>query len=268
MTQTTIRRPGELAMTERRSAMALLSAETDVWNRMLSTIDGDEWDTPTVCERWSVRDIVGHLCGHAEEVNRPWMFPVRDRRGRKHHPDLPGLDGHMEVQVDEHRDLTTEELRAHYAKVWAKAVRMLGRVPGIIRRQGIKTGMPEMPRIGFDYLHDIVYTRDNWMHRDDVCRAIGREFEAHPHDAEVVAQVMRDLDLDFWKQPAVIVELTGIAPGTWQVGAGTPETTVRADALEFMRVLAGRSDDPAAAVTLVVGSPEIAQRVADTRVPF
>ena len=161
-----------------------------------------------------------------------------------------------------------EELRAHYARVWAKAVRMLGRVPGVIRRQGIKTGMAEMPRIGFDYLHDIVYTRDNWMHRDDIGRALGREFEAHPHDGEVVAQVMRDLDLDFWKQPAVVVELTGIAPGTWQIGAGSPETTVRADALEFMRVLAGRSHDPAAALTLVAGDPEIAQRVADTRVPF
>jgi hypothetical protein len=145
---------------------------------------------------------------------------------------------------------------------------MLGRVPGVIRRQGIKTGMPEMPRIGFDYLHDIVYTRDNWMHRDDIGRALGREFEAHPHDGEVVAQVMRDLDLDFWKQPAVVVELTGIAPGTWQIGAGSPETTLRADALEFMRLLGGRDRSGSPVVTRVAGDQAVVDRVAETRVPF
>ena len=268
MTETTMQRAADLPMTERRYAMSLLSVETDAWVALLASLDDDDWNATTVCDRWTVQDVVGHLCGHAEEVNRPWMFPVRTYRGKKAHPELAELDAHMEAQVDAHRGLTPSEVAALYAKVWPKAVRMLGRIPTVVRKQGIKTEIPEMPRIGFDYLHDVVFTRDNWMHRDDVCRAIDREFDAHPHDDEVVAQVMRDLDRDFWGGPAVVVELTGIAPGVWQIGSGTPETTIRADALEFMRLLAGRDRSDSPVVTLVAGDQSICDRVAETRVPF
>jgi hypothetical protein len=49
------------------------------------------------------------------------------------------------------------------------------------------------------------------MHRDDVCQAIGRSFDAGPYAEEIVAQVMYDVDAGpFWgDRPAVDVELTG-----------------------------------------------------------
>jgi uncharacterized protein (TIGR03083 family) len=261
-----VRGAADVAPTERTRARDLLRAEVDTWSSLLATLSDDEWDAPTVCDRWRVRDIVGHLIGHAEEIVRPWRFPIRDRRGRRTYPELPPLDAHMEIQVDEHRTLPIAQLAADYATTWARALRALRRMPEVVRRRAIDTGMEAMPRLTLGELADVIYLRDNWMHRDDVCRAIGRPTTREPHDAEVVAQVLRDLAHNFWSGAAFVVELSGHVEDAYAIGVGEPAATVRVDTLHFMRVLAGRADH--SEITCVSGDREIAEQLANTRVPF
>ena len=80
------------------------------------------------------------------------------------------------------------------------------------------------------------------MHRIDLTRAIGQAFVIGSHDRHIVAQVMRDLALQ-WSGPPVAIELTGLAGGSWALGAGGPATVVQADAVEYLRTLASRHDE-------------------------
>lgn len=84
-------------------------------------------------------------------------------------------------------------------------------------------------------------------------------------DRVAVEQVLRDLD-GLWPGPAVVLELTGSAGGTWQVGTGEPVATARADAVEYMRTLAGRAGDPA--LQVVTGDPSARAAVTAARVLF
>ena len=113
---------------------------------------------------------------------------------------------------------------------------------------------------------DILLARDLWMHRDDVCQALGRAFDAGPYADELIAQVIYDLEASgpFWgDRPAVVLELTGPGGGTYRVGRGEPVGRAAVDAVSYMRTLSGRDDSP-----VVTGDPAAADAVADCRMPF
>jgi uncharacterized protein (TIGR03083 family) len=175
------------------------------------------------------------------------------------------IDRHMQVQVEEHRELSPAQLHDRFLRLWPRANRRLRGTPDLIRRLQVPTGLPEPPKISLAYLHDVIHLRDLWMHRDDVCQATGKPFVIGTHDRAAVEQVLRDLDGP-WSGPAVVLELTGAAGGTWQIGTGEPVATVRADVVEYMRTLAGRRDD--AALELVTGDPSACAAITAARVLF
>ena len=82
--------------------------------------------------------------------------------------------------------------------------------------------------------------------------------------AEVVAQVVRDLDLE-WSGPAFALVLTGRGGGRWVVGEGSPEAVVTEDAVALMRLLSGRSDE---CVLATEGNAAAADRLRAARVVF
>ena len=63
----------------------------------------------------------------------------------------------------------------------------------------------------------------------------------------------------------MLLELTGPAGGRWTLGQGAPVATVRADAVDYLRVLSGRNDPPALEVD---GDQVMAAMVATARVVF
>lgn len=196
-------------------------AELRAWHELLASIEGDEWQRRTVCDAWDVADIAGHLIGQAEDVLRLWSFPLRDVKAKRRYPDAVLLDAHMMVQADDHRGTPPAELRVLFDRRWAKATRRISSNPELMRRMTIKLeGIPGFERLGLGYIQDILLARDLWMHRDDVCQALGRPFDAGPYADEMVAQVMYDvIDGPFWgDRPAVEVELTGPGGGTYQLG--------------------------------------------------
>jgi uncharacterized protein (TIGR03083 family) len=254
-----------IAETGKTRAYELRAAEITLWTDLLAALGTHDWSRPTVCTLWDVKDVVGHLCGHAEEDLYPWLFPLRDRRAARRHSEMSYIDGHMQVQVEDHRGLSPAQLHDRFLRLWPRANRRLRRIPELIRRRQVPTGLPQPPKISLSYLHDVIHARDLWMHRHDLCQATGKPFVIGAHSRAVVEQVIRDLDHQ-WSGPAVILELTGAAGGGWQLGAGKPVATVRADAVEYMRTLAGRHDAPA--LEVVTGHAAVRTAVTAARVLF
>ncbi len=148
----------------------------------------------------------------------------------------------MAAQVDDHRSEAGPALAERFAVLWPRAVQARRRRPGALRRITISSGVPGMPRFSIGHLVDIIYNRDLWMHRLDLARATRQPFTVGGHDRQVVEQVVRDLALG-WPAAPIALELTGRAGGAWLIGSGEPAAFVRADAVTFMRSLAGRDND-------------------------
>lgn len=97
---------------------------------------------------------------------------------------------------------------------------------------------PPLGTRSLGYLMDRIYTRDAWMHRIDIARAVGRPAVLTPdHDGRIVADVVCEWARAHGKP--FTLELTGPAGGRWSSGQGTDTLTV--DAVEFCRTLAGRA---------------------------
>jgi hypothetical protein len=83
-----------------------------------------------------------------------------------------------------------------------------------------------------------IYTRDAWMHRVDICRAIGREPGLTAgHDGRIVDDVVRE-----WAdahQAAYTLRLTGPAGGSW--GSPSEGEEIVLDAVDFCRTVSGRA---------------------------
>lgn len=83
-------------------------------------------------------------------------------------------------------------------------------------------------------------------------------------EPEIVRQVIADLDAE-WGGPAVDLTLTGVGGGTWRLGDGAPVARVTEDAVAFMRLLSGRSDECALTTD---GAPAAAEVLRRARVVF
>lgn len=254
---------GEIGRAGRERCRVHRDAEIQAWHDLLASIDGAEWQRRTVCDAWDVADIAGHLIGQAEDVIRPLSFPRRYRKSKRVYPGSPRFDAHMMLQADEHRGTPPAELRTLFDQVWEKATRKISRNPALVRR--ITMQADDSPRMSLGYVQDILLARDLWMHRDDVCQALGRSFDAGPYADEVIAQVVYDVDsMGFWgERPAVVLELTGQGGGTYRLGRDEPVGRAAVDAVSYMRTVSGRDDHPD-----VSGDPLAAEAVASCRMPF
>lgn len=265
-------------MTTRQEHLTAARAEGDAVLELLRGLTDEEWQKPTDCPDWTVRDIAAHLVGQGESTARPWIVPRRMRTGARRFPGRSRLDAYTAQQVAEHAGQTGPQLTEAFGEQWRTAVTAMRRTPGAIRRISVDSGVPGIPRITIGHLYDDILPRDLWMHRVDIARATGRPVPYDPCDAQIVAGVIDEL-ADAWAGPPVRLELTGPAGGTWSLGradtgdgdgtgngAGdrTGDTTgdgagdatadgagdrggdravaptVRADTVEYMRLLSGR----------------------------
>ena len=88
-----------------------------------------------------------------------------------------------------------------------------------------------------DHFLGCILTRDAWLHRIDLADALGAVPELDADDRVVVGDVASE-----WARrhgEPVRLTLTGPAGGVLEVGAGGDELTL--DAVEFCRVVSGRS---------------------------
>lgn len=222
--------------------MSLAKTEYERMAILIGSFAADDWSKPTDCTGWDTKAMVAHLLGAAES-SASILETVRQlRTARKWAKENDGMlvDGLSATQVAARIHLSPAELTARYGEVWPRALRGRGRIPAVFRNlikvPGDVPGISEKWTLG--YLNDCIYTRDSWMHRIDLSRAVGREFEVtETHDGLIVSDLVSE-----WAsrhgQPYEL-QLTGPAGGTFSSGSGGP--VIELDAIEFARVISGRA---------------------------
>jgi uncharacterized protein (TIGR03083 family) len=236
-TTDTPRRPARL---DRETAMRLAPTEYQRVVDLLRSLSPDAWHKPTECPGWDVRAMAGHMLGMVELAASPdeagRQFAIAAQRG--------GLmiDALTALQVEEHADLSDDELIARFEAGAPRAAAARAAVPEDARA----STLPHPELIGgveewwaVAYLQDVIFTRDPWMHRIDITRATGAELVHTPdHDGVIVDDVVHE-----WAgrhTRPVHLTLTGPAGGEWRFGTDGPSVTY--DAVEFCRLISGRGE--------------------------
>ena len=212
---------------------------------LLETLDEDEWRAPTECRPWTVADMVGHVLGNAESAASKREMLRQNLHGLRHAREYDGnaMDAYNALQVAEHAALTPAERVTALRALTAPAVRGRMRTPALLRAVSLPVksngsvveGMPT--RANFGHLLDVIFTRDVFMHRIDVARAVGRGLVPTENDRRIVEDAVAEWARRHGRPVEVV--LTGPAGGRFVQGVGGPRIDL--DAFEFCRVLSGRA---------------------------
>jgi len=253
-----------LPQTDPDQAEAVAHAEGRATLEVLRTLGSDDWTRATDCTEWDVRALVAHLVAQCEDGIHLASMARRELLSRRRYPDKSHVDAYMAVGVDDHRAASGPQLVERFARLWPRAARARRRRPTVLRRIKLP-GIPGQPRWRLDYVLDVIFNRDLWLHRVDLARATGRPLVLGDHDREIVAQVVRDLGRA-WSAAPVALELTGPASSCWLLGSGDPVAVVRAEAIAYLRALSGRDDD--VALELASGQASALTPIRQARVVF
>lgn len=221
----------------------LFSGELQRNLELMRTLSPADWSAQTECPDWDVRRMYLHVLGACESgasvgEQLHQMRAAMRRRSREGGPLEAALSA---TQVAERIDLTPDQLVARFAAVAPKTVKKRRNLPGLLRKATMKVDGPVVERWSLGYLVDVIYLRDAWMHRIDVCRATGRTpVLTGEHDGRVVADVVAEWSRRHGRP--FTLDLTGPAGGSY-VGAGGDDAgkAITMDAVDFCRVLAGRA---------------------------
>ena len=254
---------------------------------LLETLAEDDWPKPTYCTLWNIHQIVSHQAGayagfaSRAEFRRQWGPPPQPK------PDQMTVDAVNDIQVADRAGAKPAELIAELRQVGPKAIATRQRIPAVIRGLRFDFGAflyawrpveilralrwPYGPTavafkhgeqtwggpMRLDYLTDLIYTRDTWMHRIDICLATGREMVlTDDHDGRIMALIMRDLAeqlKDVLEGKTVVYDIPGPGGGCWKIGpTSTPVATIKMDLLHFNVLASARMTlDEAKAQSLV-----------------
>lgn len=232
-------------ITRTSDAAEVASGAYDDLIALLETLRGDDWRAPTECAAWNVSDMVGHLIGSAKAAASKRELLRQNLYGFRHAREYDGnaMDAYNALQVAEHTSLSPAEGIAALKALAAGAVRGRMRTPAFLRAVSVSAksngsiveGMPNKGNVG--HLMDVIYTRDVFMHRIDISRAVGRELSPGENDRRIVEDAVGE-----WagrhQQPVEVV-LSGPAGGKFVQGSDGPR--IEMDALELCRVLSGRA---------------------------
>jgi uncharacterized protein (TIGR03083 family) len=237
-----------IPMTTRADAPALASEEYAALLATARTLEAGAWSAPTDCAGWTVRDIVAHVTGAAEEAARLPVLLRHYLRALTRERQREIVDSVNDQQLADRAGHTPTQLIEELERLAPLAVRGRQRVPGLVRQARLPAAAGALPGDTLGYLLDVIYTRDLWMHRVDIARATGTTMSETAGERVIVDQVMRDLSRA-WTTGPFTLTLTGRVTGTWRIGAGTgpaaasgPGPAVSADCVTLCRLLSGRSD--------------------------
>lgn len=210
---------------------------------LLERLEGNDWQQPTDCSEWTVRDIAAHLSGacrgwaDGKHFRRQYIFNPYKRSGE----DL--IHSINRCEVADRADWSTEDVIAEMREYGPKAVKNRQRIPTFIRR--IKVPLPPLGKVQIRYLLDIIYPRDQWMHRGDICRATGKPMVfTSDYDERVTDLVMLDVAqrLPTGLPGTIDVNITGGIKKTYRFGSKSEvDATITIDLLEFNRRASFRS---------------------------
>jgi len=229
----------DIPVLDHAEAMAVAAVEYDRVLDVVGRFSPDDWSKATDCAGCDVKDVVSHLLGwmeaNADPAEAGRQLAVAARTAQEQ--GILRLDAQTALHVREHAQMSPTALTSAMHDWAGRALAGRTAAPAEVRATTFSAGLPGEADWTRGYLIDVVFTRDLWMHRVDLCRATGQPMVlTSEHDGRVVADVVGD-----WArrhgQPFVI-RLDGPAGGSFSSGHDGPE--IRLDAVEFCRVLSGR----------------------------
>jgi uncharacterized protein (TIGR03083 family) len=226
----THREAGRLSQTEYERVVALLEQ-----------LEGSDWERPTYCTEWNVRQMTAHLAGAVTGSTSLVEF----LRQNIQHPyaKAAGIDGTNRLQIEERANKTTAELVAEFRQNGQIAIHKRQKLAWPLRK--IHAPMGVLGFTSFEYLLDTIYPRDEWMHRYDICAATGKQMVVTAeHDGRIVALVLRDAARKLkagLAQRTVAVRLVGEAGGEYLFGRSfSADCTLEMDVFDFNLRASGR----------------------------
>ncbi len=241
---------------------ALLHTELGRFWTLLDSLDPQDWNKPTACSAWSVRDILAHQAGgyasgmgYKDLIHQYMSIPKRGQ--------LPE-DAVNETQLADRVGKSPAELIAELRQVGPVAIQKWAHQFQLIKLVTIPHQVTGS--LSLRHLMLVIHSRDTWMHRLDICRATGHKFEqTAEHDGRIAALVMRDVAKVLSKKTrrgSVVFELSGIPGGVWKIGAGDPASTIQMDVLDFNIYASGRfSYEQARSKALLAGDVKFGEMI-------
>ncbi len=259
-----------------REAMGMATLELERFLALVTSLPEDAWEKPTACTRWNVRQMLAHVTGAAASYAR-WSEFKRQNSFKVQRPyrasGLSFLDSLNQIQVDDRAAATPAALIDELQTVGPRALATRARLPVLLR--ALRVPLPALGLVPVGYLTDLIYTRDMWMHRLDLCRATGREMVMTPeHDGRIVSLIMRDLVKKLaatLRNTSMVYHLSGKVGGTWHLGAEVPPAaTLHLDVVDFNLVASGRlTPEEAWSYVSLEGETALAREVLKhTNVPY
>ena len=244
----------------------LARAELAAFLDLLGQLEADDWDKPTACTLWSVRDLVAHQAGHAQmgsglvgfmnQANLRVTAPYRKK-------GMSTLDALNQAQVDRRRELPIEQVIAELRDSTPRSITSRGRMLWPTRR--VPVPVPPVGWMPLGTLLDRIFPRDMWIHRLDIADATGKPFvQTVEHDGVMVAQVVADAARYIRKKAPALgltLRLTDPAGGAFRVTHGTEVVDLAMGVPDFMRRTSDRLPvDDALQRVDSSASPEITRR--------
>jgi uncharacterized protein (TIGR03083 family) len=234
---------------DRIEATALAHTAYQRFADATAALGPEDWGRATDCEGWTVRDLAGHVVGALRSAasmrEMVSQQAAASRRARRDGGDL--VDAMTAIQVERTAGLSPDEVVAELQRLVEPATNGRRRTPALLRKAKIRVQMGDLDeRWSLGYVVDTILTRDAWLHRVDLARAVSAEpVLTADHDGRIVADVVAE-----WArrhgQPYHLV-VTGPAGGTYRSaegGAGEPGQAVdpiTIDAIDLCRILSGRA---------------------------
>jgi uncharacterized protein (TIGR03083 family) len=226
---------------EHSEAMELAAVENQLFLSLVRTLGPKDWSRPTDCTRWDVRAVVAHVVGSACAQASPREFVHQLRTGLPLTRRIRGrhwVDGVNEAQIRDRRNMSPAELVFGWETASRRALRARRRLPALVRALRV---LPIGPPYGWKplgFLFDIGFTRDLWIHRVDIARAVGQPLViTADHDGRIVGDMVAEWS-SLHREPFTL-HLTGLAGGCYTRGTGGEVHEM--DALEWCRVVSGRT---------------------------
>jgi len=189
-----------------RPAAQLLMAEADAIRPLLESLDPSQFEEPTVCTGWSVRDVIAH-CGAALS-----MVAAENVHG------FSPAENEADVESRRGQPLAVvlDELFAGYNSAAAKIDLAGGRLDGI--------GLGE------------------WIHGGDVRAAVGAPRPYTSEGVEIAFDLLFDRSRAISGTPGLETYIDGQSHRFGE--SGEPVGTLTTDLETFVRMCGGRRPDP------------------------
>jgi uncharacterized protein (TIGR03083 family) len=273
-------------------AATLATSEIDRLLSLLERLEASDWEKPTYCTLWNVRQVVSHIAGalsaYADwdrliERSLPWTegkaeqpgvaMPVfladlagmpEESRRRYAEAGMNPLDSLNQYEVDQRSGASPSVLIAEIRSIAPAAIENRLRLPGEVRSLLLPVAGAKAP---VHYLLDVIYPRDIWMHRIELELSAGRPVaRSAEHDGRLTALVMRDLArrlATVVENRSVVYRLTGPDGGGFRFGAtGDTDVVLTMDTIDLhMLASERRSAADALERTSVTGDSDLARLV-------